>query len=329
MTYKILITAPTLADKAMALLDTLGATAFTIPDGSPDTLIGEIAAREQVDAIIVRIGAIDAGVIDASAKLRVLSKNGIGVDNVDVAYATRKGIPVVNGRHSNSRSVAEHALGMIIAQLKDFRRLDAGVRAGVWEKATYYGTELSGKHVGLIGFGGNGRALARLLSPFGARITAYDPYLEDEDFFAGVARAASLGAFVPDVDILSIHCPRTEETERMIDAAQFAQMKPSALLINCARGGIVDEAALVAALERGQIAGAAIDVFDTEPPLKEHPLWRFDNVLLSPHIAGVTHESFERMGVMAVENAYKILDGNPIDPDCVVNPEALPDTPSS
>ncbi len=324
MSYKILITAPTLADKAMALLDTLGATYFTIPEGSNDSLIYDIAIREQVDAIIVRMGQIDARVIDASANLRALSKNGIGVDNVDVAHATQSGIPVVNGRNSNSQSVAEHALGMIIALLKDFRRLDGSVRAGKWEKASYQGIELYGKHVGLIGFGGNGRALARLLLPFGVRISAYDPYLEDTDFFEGVNRAETLEDFIADVDILSIHCPRTGETENMIDVGRFARMKPTAHLINCARGGIVDEDALVQALERGGIAGAGIDVFDVEAPPADHPLWRFPNVILSPHIAGVTHESFERMGTMAVENAYRILNGEPIDLGCVVNPEALP-----
>ena len=329
MSYKILITAPTLADKAMELLESLGAAYFTIPEGSPDTLIYDIAAREQVDGIIVRIGEIDARVIDASVNLRVLSKNGIGVDNVDLAHATQKGIPVVNGRNSNSQSVAEHALGLIIALLKDFRRLDASVRANKWEKASYYGTELYGKHVGLIGFGGNGRALARLLLPFGVRISAYDPYLEDSDFFDGVTRVAALDDFIADIDILSLHCPRTGETDGMVDAARFQQMKVTAHLINCARGGIVDEDALVAALANGAIAGAGVDVFDVEAPPADHPLWKFPNVILSPHIAGVTHESFTRMGTMAVENAYKILDGEPIDIDCVVNPEALPEASRS
>ncbi|NKB57913.1 MAG: hydroxyacid dehydrogenase [Alphaproteobacteria bacterium] len=325
MGYKILITAPTLADKAMALLDELGATVFTVPDGSPDSVIYDIAVTEQIDGIIVRIGEIDARVIDASKKLRVLSKNGIGVDNVDLAHATKRGIPVVNGRNSNSQSVAEHALGMIIAQLKDFRRLDTSVRAGKWEKATYYGTELSGKHVGLIGLGGNGSALARLLVPFGVKITAYDPYLDDTEFFQGVNRAAHMDDFLSDIDILSIHCPRTSETDGMIDGDSFRKMKPTAHLINCARGGIVDEDALVTALNEGQIAGAAIDVFDVEAPPTNHPLWQCPNVMLSPHIAGVTHESFTRMGTMAVENAYRILNGEPINPACVINPEALPD----
>jgi len=169
------------------------------------------------------------------------------------------------------------------------------------------------------------RALARLLKTFGVRISAYDPYLDDGEFFEGVERAAALDDFIAEIDILSIHCPRTSETNGMIDAARFEQMKPSAQLINCARGGIVDEAALVVALESGAIAGAAIDVFDVEAPPKNHPLWQMENVILSPHIAGVTHESFERMGTMAVENAYKILNGKPVALECVVNPEALPE----
>ena len=132
-----------------------------------------------------------------------------------------------------------------------------------------------------------------------------------------------LDDFIADVDILSIHCPRTDETEGMIDAARFMQMKPTAYLINCARGGIVNEEALVKALQTGSITAAGIDVFDIEAPPKDHSLWGLPNVLLSPHIAGVSHASFERMGIMAVENAYKILNGDPIDPNCVVNPSTL------
>lgn len=324
MSYKILITAPNIAPTAMALLDRLGAQIFTAPAYASEAALAEIAARESVDGIIVRIGRVSAAVIDASPALRVLSKNGIGVDNIDVVHATARGIPVVNGHRSNSQSVAEHALAMIIAQLKDFIRLDTSVRAGKWEKATYFGTELAGKHVGLIGFGGNGQALARLLQPFGVRITAVDPYIGDDAFFDGVTRAASVDDFIAEVDILSIHCPRTPETDGMIDAARIARMKPTAHIVNCARGGIIDEDALVQALKDGAIAGAALDVFDTEPPAADHPLWQFPNVLLSPHIAGVTHEASDRSGIMAVENAFTVLEGRPLDPDCAVNPEVLP-----
>ncbi len=326
MAYKILITAPDIDPKAMALLDRLGAKVFTAPAYSSENALAEIAAREQIDAIIVRVGTVSAKVIDASPKLRVLSKGGIGVDNIDVEHATAKGIVVTNARYSNSQSVAEHALGMIIGLLKDFIRLDASTRAGNWEKATYFGGELRGRHIGLIGYGGNGRTLAKLLQPFGVTITVYDPYLGHNADFTGVTRAGNIDDFIGDVDILSIHCPRTKESFGMIGRSQFAAMKPTAFIVNCARGGIIDEDALVEALKDKLIAGAALDVFETEPPDPNHPLWRFDNVHISPHIAGVTFESAEVSGRMAVENIFKILDRKPIDPDCVINPETLPGT---
>ena len=324
MGYKVLITATDFDPKAMALLTQRGATVFTAPAYSSEDALAQIAAREQIDAIIVRVGQVSAKVIDASPKLRVVSKDGIGVDNIDVQHATAKGITVTNARYSNSQSVAEHALGMIIGLLKDFIRLDASTRAGNWEKATYYGGELRGRHVGLIGYGGNGRALANLLKPFGVTITVYDPYLCHTADFTGVTRAGGIDDFIGDIDILSIHCPRTKESFGMIGRAQFAKMKSTAFIVNCARGGIIDENALVAALNEKQIAGAALDVFETEPPATDHPLWQFDNVHFSPHIAGVTFEAAEVSGRMAVENIYKILDGEAIDPDCVINPEILP-----
>ena len=176
----------------------------------------------------------------------------------------------------------------------------------------------------MIGYGGNGRALAKLLKPFGVSITVHDPYLGDDADFTGVTRAANIDDFIGEVDILSIHCPRTKESFGMIGRAQFAKMKSTAFIVNCARGGIIDEDALVDALNDKQIAGAALDVFESEPPAADHPLWQFDNVHISPHIAGVTFEAAEVSGRMAVENIYKILDGKPIDPDCVINPETLP-----
>ena len=326
MGYSIMITAPDLDPKALTLLDALGASVFIAPAYSSEEELATIAAREQVDAIIVRVGQLTAQVIDASPKLRVLSKGGIGVDNVDVEHATAKGIVVTNTRYSNSQSVAEQALGMIIGLLKDFIRLDASVRAGNWEKATYHGGELRGRHIGLIGYGGNGRALANLLKPFGVTITVYDPYLGHNADFTGVTRAGSIDDFIADIDILSIHCPRTTESLGMIGRERLAKMKPTALVVNCARGGIIDEDALVEALEKKQIAGAALDVFTVEPPDKNHPLWQFDNVHVSPHIAGVTSEAGEVSGRMAVENIYKILDNKPIDLDCVINPDTLPRT---
>lgn len=324
MTYTVLITAPDLNPKGLALLDELGTKTIIAPAYSSEEELAKLAADNQVDGIIVRVGQLTKQVIDASPKLRVLSKGGIGVDNVDVDYATSKGIVVCNTRYSNSQSVAEHALGMTIAALKDFVRLDQDTRNGGWEKATYSGTELAGKHVGLIGYGGNGRAMAKLLKAFGCTISVYDPYLGHNADFTGVTRCGSIDEFLGEIDVLSIHCPRTKESLSMIDRPQIAKMKPSAVIVNCARGGIVNEDALLDALTTGKISAAGIDVFLTEPPAKDHPFFKLDNIIVSPHVAGVTDESGEVSGVMSVENVYKILDNKPIDLDCVVNPDALP-----
>ena len=324
MSYTIMITAPDLDPVGMELLDELGANVVVAPAYSSEEELAAMARDNEVDGIIVRVGQITRQVIDASPKLRVLSKGGIGVDNVDVDHATSKGIVVCNTRYSNSQSVAEQALGMIIGTLKDFIRLDKSTRNGGWEKATYTGTELAGKHVGLIGYGGNGRALATMLKALRCKISVYDPYLGHNADFSGVTRCGSIDDFIGEIDVLSIHCPRTRESLGMIGKDQIARMKKSAVIVNCARGGIVDEDALLDALTTGKIAAAGIDVFLTEPPAKDHPFFKLDNIHVSPHIAGVTHESGEISGRMSVETVYKILDNKPIDMDCVVNPDALP-----
>ncbi len=324
MSYTIMITAPDFDPKGMALLNEMGAKTVIAPAYSTEEELAKLAADNEVDGIIVRVGQVTKQVIDASPKLRVLSKGGIGVDNVDVDHATAKGIVVCNTRYSNSQSVAEHALAMIIGAYKDLIRLDQDTRNGGWAKAVYSGTELAGKHVGLIGYGGNGRALATMLKSLKCKISVYDPYLGHNADFTGVTRCESIDDFLGEVDVLSVHCPRTKESLNMIDKDQIAKMKTGSVIVNCARGGIVNEDALLDGLTSGKIAAAGIDVFLTEPPAKDHPFFKLENIIVSPHVAGVTDESGEVSGVMSVENVYKILDNKPIDLDCVVNPDALP-----
>ena len=326
MGYNVLITAPKIAQEGLDMLDARGANTITIPGYPTEQELIDLVVQNKIDAIILSIGMISANVIDAAPNLRVISKHGIGVDNADVAHATAKGIPVVNGRHSNSQSVAEHALGMIIAQMKDFRRLDKNTRGKTWEKTSFRGMELAGKHVGIVGFGGNGSRFARLLKPFGVKISVYDPYLPDSVFEKeGVTRVASVEDFISDADVISIHSPLTPESKHMFNAALIGKMKPTAYLNNPARGGIIDEDALYEALRDNRIAGAALDVFETEPPAKDHPLFTLDNIMVSPHIAGITAEALTRMATMAVENIYAVLDETPLDPECSINPDTLPD----
>ncbi|MBT5109572.1 MAG: hypothetical protein HOM25_12890, partial [Rhodospirillaceae bacterium] len=167
---------------------------------------------------------------------------------------------------------------------------------------------------------------ARLLKPFGVKISVVDPYLPDSVFEKeGVTRVASVEDFVADADVISIHSPLTPESKHMFDAALIGKMKPTAYLNNPARGGIIDEDALYEALRDNKIAGAALDVFETEPPAKDHPLFSLDNIMVSPHIAGITAEALTRMATMAVENIYAVLDETPLDPECSINPDTLPD----
>ena len=213
MGYNVLITAPRIAQAGLDMLDANGANYITI-SGYPteEELIG-LVVENNIDAIILSIGMISAKVIDAAPNLRVISKHGIGVDNADVEHATAKGIPVVNGRHSNSQSVAEHALGMIIAQMKDFRRLDKNTRGKTWEKTSFRGMELAGKHVGIVGFGGNGSRFARLLKPFGVKISVYDPYLSDDVNKASPASLVSkISSPTPTSSVSIRHSPLTPNT---------------------------------------------------------------------------------------------------------------------
>ena len=278
MNRKILITGSYAAKDALDLLKKNSVDTIMVPPHATAGDLRQIAATEQPDAFIIRMGDINADVISASRRLRVISKHGVGVDNIDVDAATARGIPVTITRGANSRSVAEHALALILALVRDLHVLDASVRRGDWKKANYRSRELTGKNLGLVGFGSIGRELVKLVRPFGMRVQAYDPDVADSAFGAGVARAASLDELLTGADIVSIHCPLTKQTRGLMGAEQFKRMKNTGLLVNTARGAIIDEAALVEALRQGLIAGAGLDGFEPEPPAADNPLLRFPNV---------------------------------------------------
>lgn len=319
MNRKVLITG---SYKAREALDLLKANSIDTIMGPPHTTardLREIVAAEQPEAFIIRMGDINADVIAASRRLRVISKHGVGVDNIDVDAATASGIAVTITKGANSRSVAEHALTLILALTRDLHVLDASVRRGDWKKANYRSRELTGKNLGLVGIGSIGCELVKLVQPFGMRICAFDPHVADSALAEGVARAASLDELLEAADIVSIHCPLIKQTRGLMGTEQFKRMKNTGLLVNTARGAIIDEAALGQALRRGLIAGAGLDGFDPEPPTTDNPLLQFPNVLLTPHIAGSTEESLTRMGVQAARNVLDILDDGPIDSACLVN----------
>ncbi len=260
----------------------------------------------------------------AAPHLQVVARNGVGYDNVDVPALTRRRIPLMVTGDANSPSVAEHALFFMLALAKRGAAFDALVREGNWaRRLEHLPGDLFGKCALIIGFGRIGRRLALALLALQMRVLVVDPYKSATEIrAAGCEPVTPLEAALPEADFVSVHCPRNSETQGLLDARRLGLMRPSAFLINTARGGIVDEAALHAALSHGALAGAGLDVLDLEPPSRAHPLLGLSNVLFAPHMAGVTRESFDRMAETVARNIIDTLDGRPARSH-VVNPEVL------
>jgi len=278
-------------------------------------------AETRADALIVRlIERVDAEVMTASPNLKVVAKHGAGTNDIDVAAAAALGIPVLAAVGANAHSVAEHALTLMLALAKDLRAQDAFVRGGGWEKKAYGGHELRGRTLGIVGLGAIGGVVARLAAAFGMTVLAYDPYIPDAAFDPYAERVADLDRLLSRADVVSLHCPLTAETRGMIGAHAFGLMKRSAVLINTARGEVVDEPALIAALMSGAIAAAGLDVFAPEPPAAANPLWALPNVIVSPHVGGVTGEARREMSVMTCRNVVALLEGRQVDGRFLVRP---------
>jgi D-3-phosphoglycerate dehydrogenase / 2-oxoglutarate reductase len=231
-----------------------------------------------------------------------------------LAAAKRLGLPVLAAVGCNAHSVAEHALALMLALIKDLRRQDAFVRSGGWENKSYQGHELRGRKLGLVGLGMIGRALASMVGPIGMTVKAYDPFAPPEAFDQNVTRATELDVLLAESDVISLHCPLTDQTRNLIGARQLGRMKPTALLINTARGEVVDEPALVKALESRTIAGAGLDSFSSEPPAADNPLWKLPNVIVSPHVAGVTEEARREVSLQTVRNILAFLRNEDVHP---------------
>lgn len=279
-----------------------------------------LAAVADADALLVRSATtVDAEVFAAAPRLSVVARAGVGLDNVDVPSATSAGAMVINAPTSNITSAAELAVALILASLRNIGRADASVKAGKWERSRLTGVELSGKTVGVVGFGRIGQLVAERLRPFGVHLLAYDPYVSS-------ARAAELGARVVDLpdlmresDVVTVHMPRTPETIGLIGAEEFALAKPGLHIVNAARGGLIDEAALYDALSQGRIAGAALDVYTSEPPSASETaarLLELPTVTLTPHLGASTAEAQEKAGVAVARSVRLALAGELV-PDAV------------
>jgi D-3-phosphoglycerate dehydrogenase / 2-oxoglutarate reductase len=266
-----------------------------------------------------------ADFLKKTPNLLLVSTNGAGYDTVDVNACSERGILVVNQSGGNAESVAEHVLGMMLMLIKRVGECDRALRAGALKsRAAYTGNEAFGKTIGIIGIGHVGRRVAELCAGLlRMQVLAYDPYVGADDARKRGAEKVELDALLRRSDFVSVNCPLTEETRKMIGTREFALMQPHAYFITTARGFIHDEAALAAALTGNKIAGAGLDVWEREPPPADHPLMKYDNVIVSAHTAGVTKEARIRMGRFAAEQMLAALDGKAV--ARIINPQVWPD----
>ena len=276
-------------------------------DVDGESELGEIIGR--YDGIVIRSATkLTAEMIDRATSLKVIGRAGVGVDNVDVVAATRRGIVVANAPESTVVSAAEHTIGLLVALSRNIPQAHAALKQGRWERKTYGGIELADKTLGVLGFGRIGQQVARRAAGLGMRIVAYDPFVAPERFRElGVERVETVDDVYAVAEFLTLHLPLTDETRRGIDAAAFAKMRDGVRLVNAARGELIDEEALLAALRSGKVAGAALDVFSAEP--YSGPLLELDNVVVTPHLAASTEEAQDRAGVIIAEQVAAALEG--------------------
>ena len=271
--------------------------------------LGELVA--ECDALVVRSTTrVTAELLAASARLRVVGRAGIGVDNIDVEAATRLGIVVVNAPTANLVSAAEHTFALLLALARQVPAAWTSLREGVWDRQAFVGRELAGRCLGLVGFGRIARLVAARARAFEMSVVACDPYLEDETFAVHGVRRCELADLLAVSDVVSLHLPATAETRNLLGAAELDRMRPGAFLVNCARGGIVDEAALFERLESGRVGGAALDVFEEEPTPRLD-LVRHPRVVATPHLGARTVEAQERMSVEVARQVLLALAGSP------------------
>ncbi|WP_195180077.1 hydroxyacid dehydrogenase [Mesorhizobium sp. INR15] len=288
-----------------------------------DTSADAIAARVgDVDAITIRDAPLPATALAGARNLKVISRHGVGYDNIPVAFCSERGIPVTIIGDVNAVSVAEHTLFLMLAVAKNGARFDRAVRAGDFGIRTRLATvELRGKALLLVGYGRIGQEFATRARPFGMSITAYDPFVE-RDRFPDVLFFDSLQEALSKADVVSLHVPLGEKTRNLIDADALTQMKPGSILLNAARGGIVHEPSLIAALDAGHLHGAGLDVFAREPLPAGDPLLAREDIVFSPHCAALTSECLVEMGKATVRNVLAAFDGS-LDTALVVNRSSL------
>lgn len=323
---RVLVTGNNLAAEAVRVLTDIGAETVLMRGEVDSAAILKELAVAPTQAILMRGNPmISADILAAAPHLQVIAKHGAGIDSVDVKAATSKNVVVMVAGDANAPAVAEHTIALILALGRDVVSLNAKTHSGAWDRATYKGKEVRGRTLGLVGFGHIARHTARIANALGMKVIALgrehgrvDPSL--------AAEAIDLASLLAASDIVSLHAPLTDATRLMINTETLAAMKPGSILINTARGALVDEQALIAALMSGHLASAAVDTLTEEPPTSDHPILAAPNLIITPHIAAQTSASITRMGVEAARNIAAVLTRGEIDKDNVVNVAVLDQT---
>ncbi|MGN7984880.1 NAD(P)-dependent oxidoreductase [Burkholderia sp. 22313] len=299
----VLVTAADLAPQALDMLTQFDVV-FAGKQPTEDDIVALCVAHKPV-AIVVRYGKVNARIMDAAENLQVISKHGSGIDVIDQEAAAARGIAVRAAVGANAAAVAEHAWALILACAKSVPQLDIRMRDGHWDKATHKSVELDGRTLGLVGLGAIGRRVAAIGAAFGMNVIAFDPFATEAP--AGVKRV-TLDTLYAESDVVSMHCPLTADNRQMLNRDTLARFKRGAILVNTARGGLIDEAALADALASGQLHSAGLDSFGVEPMTAPHPFQRIPNLILSPHIGGVSDAAYVNMGKGAAANLLAALD---------------------
>lgn len=305
MPKRVLISDP-LSPQGIAVLEDAGLAVDVKTDLTPEELLEVIG---DYHGLVIRSQTqVTAEVLEAGKNLIAIGRAGVGVDNVDLDAATEKGVIVLNAPSGNTISTAEHTMAMILALARNIPQAHASMEAGQWERKKYTGVELFDKVLGVVGLGRVGTEVAKRAQSFGMKIIAYDPYLASQRAEELGIELATVEQIVKDADFITIHTPLTKQTKNLLGAAEFAKMKKNVRIINCARGGIIDYAALAEAVKGGQVAGAALDVYEEEPP-KDLPLLNIPQVILTPHLGASTKEAQVNVAVDVAAELVRALEG--------------------
>lgn len=329
MSYTVLVTTPSLAEPGRARLEERGCGLRFVADAGDAAGLARILAEEPIDAIISRTMQIDAATMRSCSSLKMISKHGTGVSNIDIDAATEQGVAVFSTPGANAVAVAEFAIGLMIAAVRRIPRFDRSVRAGAWTRQGD-ASELAGRTLGLVGFGRIARQVARVARALDMRVVVNDPYIALARVAGqGVEFYPSLAAMLPECDLLSLHCPAQRGAPPLLNAEMLALLPRGAVIVNTARGELIDEAALAQALQSGALGAAGLDTFASEP-LGETPLRGIDTAVLTPHVAGSTSDALAKMAEGAAANVLDYLAAVEAGPaalaalrDRCLNPEVL------